>query len=125
MVAGAALQKFTDKINNEQEILMNTADMLMFTYAVESALLRVEKLSTMFDEDKLALYKDMLDVYAYDTAARIHKIGVDTVNAFAGGDEQTAMLMGMKRFTKAAPVNTVLARRRIADKLIAENKYCF
>ncbi len=125
MVAGAALQKFTDKINNEQEILMNTADMLMFTYAVESALLRVEKLSTMFDEDKLALYKDMLDVYAYDTAARIHKIGVDTVNAFAEGDEQTAMLMGMKRFTKAAPVNTVLARRRIADKLIAENKYCF
>ncbi len=125
MVAGAALQKFTDKINNEQEILMNTADMLMFTYAVESALLRVEKLSTMFDEDKLALYKDMLDVYAYDTAARIHKTGVDTVNAFAEGDEQTAMLMGMKRFTKAAPVNTVLARRRIADKLIAENKYCF
>ncbi len=125
MVAGAALQKFADKINNEQEILMNTADMLMYTYAVESALLRVEKLGTMYDEEKLSVYKDMLDVYAYDTAARIHKIGVDTVNAFAGGDEQTAMLMGMKRFTKAAPVNTVAARRRIADKLIAENKYCF
>ncbi len=125
MVAGAALQKFTDKIQNEQEILMNVADMLMYTYAVESTLLRVEKLSKMYDEDKLAIYKDILDVYMYDTASRINKIGVDTVNSFAEGDEQAAMLMGMKRFTKAAPVNTVAARRRIADKLIDANKYCF
>ena len=125
MVAGAALQKFTDIIQNEQEILMNVADMLMYTYAAESTLLRVEKLSKMYDENKLAIYKDILDVYLYDTANRINKIGVDTVNSFAEGDEQTAMLMGMKRFTKAAPVNVVAARRRIADKMIEENKYCF
>ena len=125
MVAGAALQKFTDKFQNEQEILMNIADMLMYTYASESALLRVEKLSTMMDEAKLSLYKQMLDVYLYDTASRINKIGVDAVNSFAEGDEQTAMLMGMKRFTKAAPVNVVAARRNIANKLIEENKYCF
>ena len=125
MVAGAALQKFTDKIQNEQEILMNVADMLMYTYAAESTLLRVEKLSKMYDEDRLAIYKDILDVYMYDTASRINKTGVDTVNSFAEGDEQSAMLMGMKRFTKAAPVNVVEARRRIAAKLIDANKYCF
>jgi alkylation response protein AidB-like acyl-CoA dehydrogenase len=125
MVAGAALQKFTDKIQNEQEILMNVADMLMYTYAAESTLLRVEKLSKTYDENKLAIYKDILDVYMYDTASRINKIGVDTVNSFAEGDEQSAMLMGMKRFTRAAPVNVMAARRRIADKLIDANKYCF
>lgn len=125
MVAGAALQKYTDKFQNEQEIMMNVADMLMYTYAAESLLLRVEKLSTLYDEAKLSIYKDVLDVYLYDSASRINKIGVDAVNSFAEGDEQTAMLMGMKRFTKAAPVNVVAARRRIADQLIENNGYNF
>lgn len=123
MVAGAALQKYTDKFQNEQEIMMNVADMLMYTYAAESVLLRVEKLSSMYDEAKLSIYKDVLDVYLYDSASRINKIGVDAVNSFAEGDEQTAMLMGMKRFTKAAPVNVVAARRKIADMLIENNGY--
>lgn len=125
MVAGAALQKYTTSFQDQQEILMNVADMLMYTYATESALLRVEKLASMYDEKKLAIYKDMLDVMLYDTAARINKIGVDAVNSFAEGDEQTGMLMGMKRFTKAAPVNVMAARRRIADQIIEAGKYCF
>ncbi len=125
MVAGAAIQKFTTSLQNEQEIMMNVADMLMYTYAAESTLLRVEKLSTMIDEKKHAIYKDILDVMLYDTAARINKIGVDAVNAFAEGDEQAGMLMGMKRFTKAAPVNVVAARRRIAGQIIESGKYNF
>jgi alkylation response protein AidB-like acyl-CoA dehydrogenase len=125
MVAGAALQKFTTSLQEQQEIMMNVADMLMYTYAAESTLLRVEKLGAMYDETKHAIYKDMLDVMLYDTAARINKIGVDAVNSFAEGDEQAGMLMGMKRFTKAAPVNVVTARRRIADQIIEAGKYCF
>lgn len=125
MVAGAALQKFTDKIQNEQEILMNVADMLMYTYAAESMMLRVEKLSGMYDEEKLDIYKEMLDVFMYDTAYRINKIGIDAVNSFAEGDEKAGMLMGMKRFTKVSSVNVVAARRKIAGKLIEANKYCF
>lgn len=123
MVSGAALQKFTDKIAEEQELMMNAADMLMYTYAAESMLLRVEKLSTMYDENKLAVYKDMLDVFLYDTAHRINKIGLDGINSFAEGDEQAAMLMGMKRFTKAASVNVMKARRNIADNIIEQNQY--
>jgi len=125
MVAGAALQKYTKSIQDQQEILMNVADMLMYTYAAESTLLRVEKLSGMYDEKKLALYKDILDVFVYDTAARMNKIGVDAVNSFAEGDEQAGMLMGMKRFTKVASVNVVTARRSIANHLIEANKYNF
>ncbi len=125
MVAGAALQKFTNAIQEQQEIMMNAADMLMYTYAAESTLLRVEKLSSIYDEKKLAIYKDMLDVMLYDTAAKIYKIGIDAVNAFAEGDEQAGMLMGMKRFTKTGPVNVVAARRKIADQIIDAGKYNF
>ncbi len=125
MVAGAALQKFGQAFQEEEEVIMNIADMLMYTYAVESTLLRVEKLSQMYDEQKLAIYKDILDVYSFDTAWRMYKIGVDTVNAFAKGDEQQGMLMGMKRFTKVDPTNTKDARRRIADKLIEDGYYNF
>jgi alkylation response protein AidB-like acyl-CoA dehydrogenase len=125
MVAGAALQKYTTSFQNEQEIIFNVADMLMYTYAAESTLLRVEKLAGMYDEKKLAIYKDILDVLLYDTAYRINKIGLDAVNSFAEGDEQAGMLMGMKRFTKVNPVNVKEARRRIADQLIEANQYKF
>jgi len=99
--------------------------MLMYTYAAESMMLRIEKLNGMYDEEKMKLYKNMLDVFMYDTASRINKIGVDAVNSFAEGDERQAMLMGMKRFTKVNPVNVRDARRMIADKLIEDNRYNF
>ena len=123
MVAGAALQKYTTALQDEQEILMNLADLLINTYAAESTMLRVEKLSTMYDEDKLAVYKDILDVLVVDMASKINKTGVDTVNYFADGDEKMGMLMGMKRFTKVASVDVISARRRIAGKIVEANKY--
>jgi hypothetical protein len=123
MVAGAALQKYMDKFANEQEIIMYLADMLIYTYAAESMMLRVEKLSTMYDEEKMSIYNDMLDVYFYDIAPIMNKLGIDAVNSFAVGDEQMGMLMGMKRFTKIAGVNVVAARRKIADHMIEANKY--
>ncbi|MBC8321703.1 MAG: acyl-CoA dehydrogenase family protein [Bacteroidetes bacterium] len=123
MVAGAALQKYMEKFADEQEIIMNLSDMLIYTYAAESMMLRVEKLSNMYDEDTLSIYKDMLDVYFYDVAPLIHKFGIDAVNSFAVGDEHMGMLMGMKRFTKIAGVNVVAARRKIADQMIEANKY--
>ncbi len=123
MTAGAALQKFMEKFADEQEIIMNLSDMLILTYAAESMMLRVEKLSGMYDEEKLSLYKDMLDIFFYDTAPKIHKFGLDAINSFAEGDELMGMTMGMKRFTKVAAVNVVAARRKIAVKLIEDNKY--
>lgn len=125
MVSGAAIQKFMQTLNDEQELLFNAANMIMDTYAAESMLLRVEKMVSMFGEEKASIYKDMLDVYLYDAAYRVNKEGIDAINSFAEGDEQMAMLMGMKRYTKAQPVNVRLARRRIAEKMLDENKYCF
>ena len=71
------------------------------------------------------LHLDMMRTYLYDAADRVNKSGKDAVNAFSDGDEQRMILMGLKRFTKAEPFNTKDARRRIADKMISEGKYCF
>ena len=125
MVAGAAAQKYQDKLQNEQEVLFAAADMLMLTYAAESFMLRVEKLEHMKGADKVELQKLMLDVYMYDAAAKIKKFGDDAVNSFAEGNEKMGMLTGMKRFTKIDGINVIGARRKIADKVIEENKYPF
>ena len=120
LTAGAAAQKLMMKLEHEQEVLMNIADMSIDTFVAESLLMRVMKLS---GGEQDALHKDILSSFLYDAADRIHKNGKDAVNAFAEGDEQRMILMGLKRFTKAQPYNSKEARRRIADALIDEKRY--
>jgi alkylation response protein AidB-like acyl-CoA dehydrogenase len=125
MVAGAAVQKLMMKIDTEQEVLMNIADMAIEAYNAESVLLRAEKLVNLKGEEASRLQVDMMRTYLFDAADRINKSGKDAINGFAEGDEQRMILMGLKRFTKANAFNTKEARRRIADKMIAEGKYCY
>jgi hypothetical protein len=123
LTAGAAVQKLMTRIEGEQELLMHIADMAIDTFVAESALLRAWKLADQRGEAAVAFELDIVRTNLYDAADRINKSGKDAINAFAGGDEQRMMLLGLKRFTKVDPFNTKEARRRIADKLIAENKY--
>lgn len=123
MVAGAAVQKLMMKIQDEQEILMNIADMAIETFEAESTLLRVMKMVDKQGEAASQNQVDMMRVYLNDANDRVNKAGKEAINAFASGDEQRMMLLGLKRFTKVEPFNSKDARRRIADKLIAENKY--
>lgn len=125
MVAGAAVQKLMNSLSKEQEVLMSLADMLIETYVCESVQLRVEKLVTMRGEDACKEQLNIMRVYITDAADKIMKSGKDAINTFAEGDERRMMLMGLKRFTKTEDFNTMGARRIIADKLIAENKYPF
>jgi len=121
LAAGAAAQKLMMQLEQEQEILMSIADMAIETFVAESLLLRVMKLAEMRGSNEV--YTDILNCYLYDAADRIHKYGKDAVNAFAEGDEQRMILMGMKRFTKAPAFNSKQAKRRIADYLIDKNSY--
>lgn len=123
MTAGAAVQKLMVKLENEQEILMNIADMAIETFTAESALMRVMKLAGIKGEAAVSFETDMMKTYLTDAADKINKYGKDAVNAFAEGDEQRMMLLGIKRFTKSEPYNTKAARRRIAEKLIRDGKY--
>jgi len=122
MTAGAAVQKLMMKIEHEQEILMHIADMAIETYNAESALLRLIKLVDKKGEAACKYEFDIVRTYLYDAADRINKYGKDAINAFADGDEQRMMLLGLKRFTKAEPFNSKDARRNIANKLLAENR---
>ena len=123
LTAGAAVQKLMMKLESEQEVLMHIADMAMITFHAESALLRVMKLSATKNENDLAFELDILRTFLYDSADKIDKHGKDAINAFADGDEQRMLLMGLKRFSKAGPFNSKEAKRRIADRLIALGKY--
>ncbi len=120
LTAGAAAQKLMQKLEREQEVLMNIADMAIETFVCESLLLRVIKLNPSGDAN---LHMDILKSYLYDAADNIGKWGKDAVNAFADGDEQRMILMGLRRFSKAQPFNSKAARRRIADALIEKNAY--
>lgn len=125
MVAGAAVQKFMMKLSEEQEILMNVADMAIEIYAAESAVLRTEKLIGIKGEAACALQKDLAMCYLHEAVEKVNSAGKSAIMSFAEGDELRVMLMGLKRFTKIEPFNTKNARRRIADAMIAENKYVF
>jgi len=125
MTAGAAVQKFMQNLDKEQEVIMNVADMLIELFACESVLLRTEKLISVRGQEAASLQIDMTRTYISDSLERINLSGKHAVAAFNDGDTLRIMLMGLKRFTKYEAYNTIAARRRIADKLIEENQYCF
>ena len=125
MLLGQLSEKFDRKIITEQEILMNISDTIMMIYGAESTMLRVEKLESMNGAESVSVLKDILDVYVYDSACNINKSAKDAVNSFVTGEELDILHDRIDIFTKHKPVNVKEARRRIADKLIEENKYCF
>lgn len=125
LVAGAAVQKFMQNLEKEQEVMMHLADMLIDVFAAESAVLRVEKLIASNGEEAAKLQLDMVHTYLSDAMDRIAKSARDAVSGFAEGDELRMMLMGIKRFTKMDPVNTIASRRRVAAALIEQNGYAF
>jgi alkylation response protein AidB-like acyl-CoA dehydrogenase len=125
MISGAAVQKFMMKLSEEQEILMHLADMLIEGYVAESTLLRAEKLIRLRGEKAAEIYKEMAMIYlhhAVDTAAQA---GRQAIYAFAEGDEQRLMLMGLKRFTKIDPYNLKEARRKVANAVIEKGEWPF
>jgi alkylation response protein AidB-like acyl-CoA dehydrogenase len=125
MIAGAAVQKFMMKLSDEQEIIMNIADMVIEIYVAESVILRVEKRIALLGEQANNLQKDLAIVYLNRAVEKVNNAGRSAITSFAESDELRVMLMGLKRFTKIKPVNLKDARRRIADELIAKNDYVF
>ena len=124
MCAGAAAQKLMMKLESEQEVLMNIADMIIDTFQAESILLRSMKMQNN-NNPNAALALDATRTFIFDAADRISHAGKEALNAFADGDEQRMMLMGLKRFTKVDSFNTKDARRRIAAKVLETEHYFF
>ncbi|UJP65942.1 acyl-CoA dehydrogenase family protein [Mongoliitalea daihaiensis] len=125
MVGGKAAMALADKIESEQEVMMNLADVMIEIYASESAILRTEKLVSLRGEEACAQQIAMTQVYLFEAVEKIQSAAKEAIAAFTKGDEQKVMLMGLKRFTKADLVNVKELRRQIADYMIEKGKYPF
>ena len=102
---------------------MNISDMVIETFVAESTLLRVMKLADKEGENQRKSSNRYDECYLNDAIDIVAKCGKEAINAFARGDEQKMMLLGLKRFTKSEPFNSKDARRTIAAKLSAHGKY--
>jgi len=125
MTLGTAAQKYMMKLGDQQEILMGIADIIMDTYAMETAILRARKLAASQSEKAAERYVDMTRVFCNDAVGRIESRAKSTLAGMSEGDELRTLLAALRRFTKLQPMNTIAARQRIADDLIAANKWIY
>jgi alkylation response protein AidB-like acyl-CoA dehydrogenase len=114
---------FSNKLAKEQEVMTNISEMILETYIAESLALRVEKLDSV--KGNAEIFRDMLDVYVYDTADLVRKSARDAVNSFAGSEESEKLNSAIEKLTLVTGINVKEARRRIADRLIENNAYKF
>jgi alkylation response protein AidB-like acyl-CoA dehydrogenase len=125
LIMGKAALDLREDLTNEQEILMNIADMVIETYVAESMVLRTEKLITQDGEGSHAEELAMTQVYLYHAVEKVGQAGREALHAFASGDDLRMVGMGLKRFTKPLSYNTRDLRRQITAKMMDAGKYCF
>ncbi|HKO45634.1 MAG TPA: acyl-CoA dehydrogenase family protein [Pyrinomonadaceae bacterium] len=125
MTLGTAAQKYMMALGEQQEILLGIADIIMDAYAMESAILRAQKLAASQGEEAAARYIDMTRVFCNDAVERIEARAKNTLAGMSEGDELRTLLAALRRFTKMTPMNTITARQRIADVLIGANKWAY
>lgn len=118
-----ASKRFEKNLIYEQEVLNNIAEMMMETYMSESLVLRVEKMESIKGE--VSLYKDMVDVNLFDTAAIVRKSALEAISAFCSPESCPVLIKAVENLTRVECVNVKDARRRIAGKLIEDNSYKF
>lgn len=119
----ATMEKLGKKYMAEQEVVNNLANMIMELYMVESMALRIEKLESI--NGTRDVYRDMLNVFTYDTAYLIRKNARDAIFSITEGKEADTLIKAIKNLTHVEGVNTMAARRSIADRLIEDNEYKF
>jgi alkylation response protein AidB-like acyl-CoA dehydrogenase len=123
MILGTAAQKYMMDLQNQQEVLMNCADIIMNAYAMETAVLRAKKQAAKGDA---ARQIDMAQVFCNDAIQKIEASAKNTIAGMLEGDEAKMLLVALKRYTKNnSPINTIAARQRIADVMIGANTYTF
>src|SRR3954466_6292970 len=117
MVFGLAMQTFGTKLTDEQEVLMHLADIAIDVYSAESAVLRAQAASAS-NASRAPLHVDAARVFVNDAAMRIDASARQALAATVEGDVLRTMLAALRRLLKVAPINTVAARRRLADATI-------
>ncbi len=122
-LAGVGVQKFMNKLEEQQELLGMAADLLTYAYVMESMLLRTLKVARDQGEDAAELMAKMTRVFCHDAMEQIGVIGKTALAAMETGDNLLTMMAAIRRLTKHQPVNTIALRREIADKALAAQGY--
>ena len=125
LTAGAAAKYQMDgKIDlaNNQQIMMNLADILIQAFIAESCLLRVQKIKEK-GYPNYDISEAVLKVILHDAQDFISKTSRDALASFATGDEKRIMLMGIQRFSSYPPQNVADLRTKIAQVAIDKNAY--
>ena len=124
MVVGTAMQTYGQKLNDEQEVLGYAADILIETYAAESAAVRA-RAATVTDRQRTALHEAAARCYVNDAAQRVEHAARSGLAAMTEGDTLRTLLAALRRLVKNTPVNTVELRRRLADATFDRGRYIF
>ncbi len=120
---GFAAQKHGEHIKDQQEVLSDTADMVMETYACESGLLRARKQAERGGQDSARLMADMVTLFVHDALDRVAGWGRNVLAQSAEGDELRTMMAGLRRLGKHMPVNRAKLHDAIAARIIEADGY--
>jgi len=123
--AGGAVQKFREKLADEQELLGALANMVMEIYAMESSMLRAQKAAMTRGEAAAQTMIDAARVFISDAAERTEHEAKRAIAAVHEGDMLTTQMAVLKRFGKRAPVDTIALRRRVAAAVQSQDRYPF
>jgi alkylation response protein AidB-like acyl-CoA dehydrogenase len=124
LAAGAAVEKFRDKLADNQEIVGSLSNIVMDIYAIESSLRRAQK-SAAARGQTANLMAEAVSAFTYDAMDRVEKDARTAVAATSSGDTLTTQLAALRRLAKHAPVDTIAIRRRVADAVLAQDRYPF
>jgi alkylation response protein AidB-like acyl-CoA dehydrogenase len=124
LAAGTAVQKFRDQLAEQQEIVAALANIVMDVYAMESSLRRAQKASAARGAAAGGL-ADAARAFISDAMDRIEKEARTALAAVAEGDALTTQLAVLRRFAKHAPIDTIAIRRRVAEAVLAQDRYPF
>jgi alkylation response protein AidB-like acyl-CoA dehydrogenase len=125
LIAGKSVEKFGKKIAEEQEIMINLANMIIQVYVLESVILKTEKLSSKLGVDLCNENILMTVNFTQTSIDYIQSNAKECIYSISENDELKILMLGLKRFTKSNPVNIKENRRKIAKKIIQEESYCF
>ena len=123
LVAGAASQKYMQKLADQQEVMGAIADMVIEAFAMDSAVLRARKIVEAQGEDKSALIIAMTQTYLAGAFARLEAAAKKVVAAVAEGDMLRTQMAIVRRLAKHEPVNVIALQEKIAARVLETGKY--
>jgi len=123
--AGGAMQKFREKLGEEQELIGALSNIVMEIYAMECCLVRAQKAASAKGEAAAQTMIDAARVFIYDAAERIEHEAKRAIAAVNEGDMLTTQMAVLKRFAKRAAVDTIALRRNVAAAVQSQDRYPF